>query len=371
MKLRGRHLLATLVFGLVLGWAAGNRRATSTDGKDAEAIASGVRDGKPRSRTSDRSGPVVFSRAEALREEIRRATPDKIPALMRRAIDIGDQAERMALMLQVFAAVDDSNVAAVMEAFVQSTRDTGRDHHREWMIAAYVSGQKAGETMMNAWMEKGLRDNYAGAHETFWGWCSTDPATAERWLEKLGDDHPQEKDRLMKALIGGMVINQPEEAIKRLATLEEPLRSSCTGDLFWHLVAGQGVDRAIDWMAEVKAGSRPDDEAYASGLLDEILKKACWAAGGRDGAAELAERLEKIHAAIPLDPDRLSRAVGGMRGVEALQLVENLSDSPVLADESTRSQLALLAVQRARQHDPAAAEKWLADHPEFLPGSDP
>ena len=105
MKLRGRHLLATLVFGLVLGWAAGNRRATSTDGKDAEAIASGVRDGKPRSRTSDRSGPVVFSRAEALREEIRRATPDKIPALMRRAIDIGDQAERMALMLQVFAAL--------------------------------------------------------------------------------------------------------------------------------------------------------------------------------------------------------------------------------------------------------------------------
>jgi len=273
MKLRWWHLAGTLVTGLTVGWMAGNGGAAVSDTTKEETSANSARDGKVTARSSDRRGSPMLSREAALQEEIRRATPDKIPSLMRRAIDIGDQAERIALMLEVFAAVDDSNVAAVMEAFVESTRETGRDHHREWMVASYVAGQRAGETMMDAWMEKGLRDNYTGAHETFWGWCSEDPETAERCLEKQGDEYPQEKERLMKALIGGMVINHPEQAIERLAGMEEPTRSNCTGDLLCHLVLGQGVDRAINWMVEVQAAAGPGDETCAGRLVDEVLNK--------------------------------------------------------------------------------------------------
>ncbi len=251
-----------------------------------------------------------------------------------------------------------------LDTFALTMREIGGDYPHEWGLATYLAGQRAGDTMMAAWLERGLAMNYRDAHETFWGWCTVDPAAAQAWLDRIKDEHPHESANLMRAVIGGLAIHDPEQAIKRMTQLEEPTRSNCIGDLGHHLVQGQGLERGIDWMLEVNRTAGPGDEEYANRVTDWMFMKVNRAGAGGKSGEETARRLEKIHAELPINEARVAQSIGSLPGLQALELVEHLADGPVLEDAAVRDRMVQFALGKAMAADPSTTADWISERPE-------
>jgi hypothetical protein len=358
MKLKAWHLVPAVIIGVV----AGRMTAPSPAGPDA-ANAAGENTRSTRSSVREMEGSrahAASSRAAKVREEIRKVSPGKVPALLENIMRSSDPADRMGLLIEAFEAVDGSNVGEVFSAFDRMRHESGQTHHSEYMMAAYVAGKQTGGAVMDSWLEKGFKENITAAHESFFGWSSQNPQEAERWLEKIAEQYPAEKSRLMQALIGGMAVGNPQEAMVRLDSMSEPERSKCVTDLGFHLTQGEGVDSAIDWMLRKKAEANSENQAYVDAITREVSGRLIWSATGGRGLEETVRRLEKINAASPVDPAMMGGLLYRMPGSESLDLMEKLSSGSMPQSEQQIATLTANLYKRGPHH----VNEWLKNNPD-------
>lgn len=358
MKLRWWHL----VIGILAGVAAGrwsSPAANGDSGGNGGKTTGNFRD----SKHTERPAAEPLDHAGRLRQEIRRASPAALAGLTYQALETPDNQLRQQLVLEALSHVDESNWKEVMEQFAKITRETGRTHDHLWKEALTVLGKNAGPAVMEEWRRTGLAKTEVVSWSGIYGWAMKDPQAAGAWLDDVGSSEPDQRQRLLPALVAGMALTNSTKAMELLASLPAEERANCVGHFTWNLVQNEGIDRAVDWMVEVKrAAAGSDNDPYARQVMNEVMGKLFATAGERGGADEIAARLERIHAAVPLDEAVLAQHMGKVQGATGLALLDQLAQGKIFQGGISSSSLLPVTVSRAVSSAPEQCVQWFGQN---------
>jgi hypothetical protein len=138
-------------------------------------------------------------------------------------------------------------------------------------------------------------------------------------------------------------------------------RKDCIGNFTQSLIQSGGLDRAVDWMLNVKNSSADTESDYANAVEAEVFDKISGAARWTEGTAEMAAVLAKINAAAPISPSRLLNTIDSLHGTDGLDVLDHLVQTPAMANNEAVDD-ALHASQAFRK-SPEAVRQWLEKHP--------
>lgn len=359
MKRPWVQLLVVALLGIMIGRFLPVGRANTGLVAGEEANEPGMRRS---TKVSNRqhSGTAASS-LSALRKEIHAARPDQLPNLVYRSLEIADHAERWAVMLEAFKHADASNVRAIYKEFAKITRETGRINHEEWRLALFEVGRIGGAEVMETWIAeaRGLDEMSL----TLYGVAFADPKAAMDWYNGTSNTDYPKKERLLPLLIGGATLKNAEEGIRMMEELPVKNRLNCVGHFSWNLIQKEGLDRAVDWMLEVRKSSAATEPGYAKAVEDEIYNKLFGAAEWTGGARELAGHLARIHQDTPIAPNRMLSTVSRMHGNYGLDLMDELARNPATANSEALELAVTQVAGKSAKNSPAEVNKWLERHP--------
>lgn len=350
--------------GMVAGLVIGRLTAPSSTDSPADKLAG------PESRATRSSGRATDSRSAAstvfgrMQQEIRNASPDQLSGILYRALESADPNERTLLVAQCLNAMDASNWRKCLDQFATITRETGRTHKDEWEACLFRAGQVGGEDALNMFKQAGLNNQEVQSWSGLYGWATSDPAAATKWLAQLEESDPGQWHRLMPALAAGAALKDPDEGVRLLESLPENERRNCVGHFTWNIVQSGGVDRAVDWMKEVVQHQEGSATPFSSAVANEVMNKVVDTSGGAAGIPDLANRLERINSFMKLDDERLLRTIVKLGGpTSGLDLLARLSGGPVLQDQADSSMLVSAAISATLQRDPTKLAAWFEANP--------
>lgn len=363
---------ALLVAGsLLTGFLAGRGSQGESDTSAADEAATGRSKARERERDGIRESHAPGS-ARAMFAEIRKSQPDKLSALMIRAIDCEDPIEKELLMAECLLHMDGSNWSELLAAFTDATGSRGKDQDGAWKHCLLKAGQVAGEEAMDHWRDKGLDKLRDEPWHTLYGWASADPAAARAWLERCEAGGEEISSALYVALIAGSGLRDSRDTMALLESLPDKHRVPAAGHLVWNLIARGGLDELKPWLDY--AHSNSDDPQLAglgNSLRGEIEKKFIWAAT-TSGSADVALRHLETLAHDPADlPGLAGRVLSGFNASKSsagLDIVEGLKRNPRFADVTGMDQLAQRALAQAWSNDPASLDEWLQSRPDAALG---
>ena len=353
-------IIAGLFVTLSLGFFVG-RMTSSRNPQGENSPQDSSMEGKR--RVADRpAADRPVTRGARLRNEIRSTPADRIPELVFRALETGDPILRRQLMSELYGRMDATNYRRMMEEILHVSDATGREYPEEYLLMAIRAGQIAGQGAMEGWKTKGIETE--AASKTLTGWAHMDPEAARRWLEANPDLAPGVRNKLLNALLTGTMANDPENATRLYASLPEEDRDRCLATLTNQIVQIAGKEAGVDWLKDVMAGGAGDPYVQKAGtsLFDRIL----WSGANRHNAASMVRDLEHLSSIFPAEDDWMTRGMGQIqdrRTIGGIELLDELSRSPVFKDRPFTQRQWNSAVDFALQRDPAAVDQWLAENP--------
>lgn len=361
--MKKRYVILALIGTLVIGFSAG--RISSKDGSDSSSSSAADSSGKSaRVRTGDRpANEEAITSTSRLKQEIRKSAPGRLSPLVFRSLEIGDPLVRRQMLLEIFARMDAGNFEEMIRESERSSLETGRNNYDEWAVMLTRSGQVAGQAAVEIWAGD-LRTNWDQSAKAMWGWSSTDPEAALKWLNSKQDMEPQARGNLLASLMAGAIANDRAKAMGMLAELPEEERTRCVPQFIHHMVQNAGKEGAVEWLKSVTATDK--DSAYAKKVTEQVLDKIVWSGANQYNPTTIVYDLEQLSTAIPMNADHLARAVAQARArnpVSGLDLLDKLVQNPTLKQHAFAPQVADATVANAVKKDPAAVSAWLAKNP--------
>lgn len=350
-------LIATLAVGVLIGRMGGSSILGEKEGQATGADRLSNSRQRVSERRQDTPAPALTAQ-QRFREEIRKAPSDKLPDLVFRALELGDPLERRQLLLEIFARMDAGNFEEMIRESERSSLETSRNNYDEWAMMLVRSGQVAGQAAMEVWSAD-PKNNWDQLAKTMQGWASADPDAAMRWYREQ-EFQPNTRTNMIGAMIAGALSKDRAHAMAMLASLPEEERLNSIQQITFHLVQNQGKEGAIDWMKTVNSAT--PGTPYANKVADAVLDKVVWAGSNLNSIPTVVSDLERYSSAMPVDDNRLARAImqvrsrGAVRGIE---LLEQLTTSSLLQSKPPSQMLLDQAVGHAVKNDRAGTEKWL------------
>jgi hypothetical protein len=356
------HLIAVMFSTLALGFLVGRVSSAGNNGANGNEDDGGSST-KLRTRLGDRpAAEISNSSTSRLRQEIRKAPSDKLAAMVYRTLEIGDPIVRRQLLYELFARMDASNFHEMTLELNRISLETGRDNYDEWLLMHTRAGQVAGQAAMERWEKEGARKTDQ-AWRTMWGWASTDPDSAQKWLDGIPDIKPEERNKLLTALMSGAIVSDQDKAMKMIASLSEEERIRCVPQFTFHLVQNAGKDGAIAWLQSVNA-SEPDT-GYAKRVTEQVFDKLAWSGANQTNAKSMVGDLQRLSSVVPIDENWIVRSMGQIRDRKAtggIELLDQIARNPTLKDVPLTDRAWNSAVKFALERNPAAVGTWLQNN---------
>ena len=229
------YLIAALLSTLAMGFFAG-RVSSSEKPDDTGKDEAGDPQSKLRTRVADRPNPsITNSSSSRLRQDIRKAAPEKLAAMMAPVMETVDPILRRQLLYDLFERMDAGNFRELTEAMDRAALETGRDNHIEWLLVHTRAGQVAGAEAMKQWdPENGVKITDPG-WRTMWGWASNDPDAALQWLNQKESLNPADRAKLLNAIASGAIMRDPAKAADLLSTFSEAEKLQCVGQFTFEI----------------------------------------------------------------------------------------------------------------------------------------
>lgn len=359
-----RGTIVAILVALAVGFIGGLASERASSGpKDGLASPSGGRPGS-RNRVTERAekSAATTSAPHRFREEIRKAPPQDLSAMVYRALEESDPLLRRQLLLEIFSRMDAGNFEAMIRESERSSLESSRNNYDEWAIMLVRSGQVAGEDAMKLWSGD-LKHHWDQLAKTMQGWASADPEAALRWIDQ-NELPAQSRTNLLTALLSGAISKDRHQAMTMLAGLPEQERERCISQFTHHLVQNSGKEGAIEWLTSVR--NADPGSSYTTKVTNSVFDKIVWAGSNLNNAATVIADLERITPVIPMDEGRISRAIAQFQArepVRGIDLLDQLVHSPVLKNQQATPMMLSQSVGFAVQRDRAGVEQWITDHP--------
>jgi hypothetical protein len=367
MKVPWWIALACAVGGLLAGWGLASRDAGNevAGGVDSTAGRAGP------AKSGMRPEPRVRSRVGELRQEIRGASPDKIPQLLYRALEVGDPIDRQLLVGEALLGMDETNWEEIMATFGRITRETGRTHGTEWTNALLMVGRRAGPEGMGLWQKLGMGGYSKQTWNCMYGWGAENPAEAMAWLEGMGPDLDEHRRRLIPAVVSGAALVDGELGMRMLAALPPDERAACLGPFISNLVQNGGNQAVVDWAIGTANQTAGDDPGFAAQAVSLAVQRLCDAAvTAKGGTKQAAALLTRLGEGTELPPELLGGALSRFHGADPLNLVRDLGTAVGMDDAALRSQLTRRAVMQVAMRNPDDLLGWMNDNRELPRGEE-
>jgi hypothetical protein len=347
---------------LAIGFVAG--RITSPSSSAPAESNSPDSAAKLSTKSGDRPASDPANTAFAkLRQEIRTAPSDKLPALVYRALESADPFVQRPLLDELYARMDASNYLAMTEALSRISRETGREHHDEWLLIHTRAGQVAGPEAMERWGKVNALGGQL-AERSLWGWATSDPDAARQWLDGKTDLNPGLREKFLSTILSGAITHDADRAIAMLSQLPEADRDRCSKEFSNQLVQNCGKDRALEWLRSVRAAD--PDSTFTESVTRQVFDRAIWSGANQTHADIMVRDLEQLSTIMPIDESWIGRAMGQIRDRKVtggIDLLDQLAGSTTLKEIPLSDGLWQGAVGYALQRNRTAVATWLEEHP--------
>lgn len=355
-----RYLLpgVALLLGIAIGHLSGSG-----------PHANGEQNGRP-----ERSGPMRSALRESrdsaapttefqrLRNEIRRAAPKEITALVYQVLEIADPNERKIALFEAIRAANPDQCQAIMDQFVRITRETGRLQHDLWSSALFETGKLGGTEMLDSWKTRGKHGGHTELREALYGFASQDPRGALAWLNRDENADLPERGKLLGVVISGVALTNVTEATRMMNDLPTAQRSACIGNFMWNAIQNEGIDNALDWALTERQQAMNTDPAYAKALENDVFQRLFEAAEWTGGTPQMAERFARIHQQTPISNSRLISTAQRMHGSDGLTLIDRLAKNHVVTVDDP--EVTGRAIASITNRAPGVARQWLQENPD-------
>src|SRR6218665_2240854 len=133
VSMKKSHVAAALLSTLAVGFISGRiSDGTGFMGSDDKSSSAG-KERTGRTRTSDRpEKDSASSQPQRLRDEIRKASPEALSALVYRALELSDPLQRRQLLLEIFSRMDAGNFEQMIRESERSSLESSRNNYDEW-----------------------------------------------------------------------------------------------------------------------------------------------------------------------------------------------------------------------------------------------
>jgi hypothetical protein len=357
------YLVGTLAMVLAIGFVAGRITSPTSAGV---ALENDSEDSPTRSsRTGNRPTPEAANTAFAkLRQDIRTAPSDKLPALVYLALESADPFVQRPLLDELYARMDASNFQAMTEELGRISRETGRAHHDEWLLIHTRAGQVAGQASMDRWRKANALDGQL-AERSLWGWASSDPDAARQWLDTNDDLTQGLRGKFLSTILSGAVVHDPDRAIAMLLELPEADRNRCANEFSNQLIQNSGKDRALEWLRTLRTAD--PDSPFTASVTQKIFDRAIWSGANQTHADTMVRDLEQLSTIMPIDEAWITRAMGQIRDRKVtggIDLLDQIAGSTTLKEIPLSDDVWQEAVGHALVRNREAVATWLENHPD-------
>jgi hypothetical protein len=362
--MRNGTLAAGLLVTLSAGFIAGRISSSSVAGHDHSNGESTAGTAPLKTRVGERP-PVErpSSQGARLKQEIRAQSADRIPQLVFKALETGDPILRRQLMSDLYSRMDHTNYREMMNQILEISNTTAREYPEEYLLMSMRAGQIAGQEVMEDWKKEGIATE--AASKSFAGWAHVDPASAKAWLDSQTDLHPGARHKLLNTLIAGTMVHDPAKAREMLSSMPQADRDACLNTFTNNIVQAAGKDAGYEWLKTIQ--SNPQDPDFAKRATTSIFDRVLWSGANRRNASSMVKDLEGISPYVTIDENWISRSMGQIRDRKitgGIDLLDEISRSPILKDQPITPRLWNSAVDFALQRDRGAVDKWLEEHPD-------
>jgi hypothetical protein len=303
-----------------------------------------------------------FDRAGA--EATRRGGRGKAPAapspkMVFHTFQTVDPVLRTQLLGNMMAKMDANNFRDMLAEVERMATELGREHNEAWTLMNMRAGQVAGVTAMEAWRKQGI-DSNPGV-ETLYGWATADPDAALKWLEAQPELGGASRGKLLNMLCTGAVGYDRFRAQEIFAALPEQDRMNGLRNFTMAIVDSGGREAAIEWMNSVQAADK--EAPYTKAVEKQVFDRFMLTGAHRASPAAMVDAMEELAPHIVFDEGWLQRGMGQIRGkMEGLEMLDQISRSPVLKDLPLLSDAAIQRAVGSAQRDPEAFQRWLAEN---------
>jgi hypothetical protein len=351
-----------MMFG-ILGILIGQLLPRAWEKKHGSPDADATADGRRNTKASQRANGGMETKLDGLRREASSAKPKQFTDLIRRAMENTDVLERKMAMFEILKYADASNGAEIMDGFAKVTWETGRTNTEAWRDALVMVGRKGGAPVLEKFKTDGCNGGDQKLWNSLYGMASADPQGAMKWLTGSTNDELVMKNRLFSAVVCGAALTNPEEGIQMLAALPAEIKQSCVSDFTWNLVQNGGLDRAVDWVLELRKSSATSEPVFVNAAETEVFNKIASSVMERGGTVEMVDFLSRINADKPITTPQMintaSRIPLGLR----LNFFDRISQTPTMASNEAVDQALAFTIRQTQKSSPEVVQQWVTGHP--------
>lgn len=365
MKSLPRYLLPALALlvGIAIGHRTGGMSHENADHNLTDRDASSVRAGSTRSAVRaarKSSGPVTD--LQRLRDQIKRANPEQIPALVYRVLEIADPNERKIALFEAIRGATPEECQSIMDQFVGITRNTGRIHDGIWASALFETGKIGGTTMLDSWKVRGKTGSHKELCESIYGVASQDPRGALAWINRDENADLPDREKLLGFVIAGVALTNIPEATRMMNELPMEQRHECLGHFMWNSIQNEGIDNALGWAITERQQVLESDPGYAQAIENDLFDRIYTSAEWTGGAPLMAERIARIHQSSPIPHVRLNNLAQRLHGSDGLTFIDHLTKNHVVAADDP--EVTVRAIELIAKRSPDVAQNWLRQNPD-------
>jgi hypothetical protein len=314
-------------------------------------------------KLSQRSESGQGGKQERWRREVSGAQPKQFTDLIYRAMELPDMLDRKMAMFEILKHADASNGEEIMDGFAKVTWETGRTNTDAWRDALVEVGRKAGAPVL----EKFKADGCDGGDQKLWiglyGMASADPHGAMEWLTGASNEDLAMKNRLYSAVVCGTTLASPEEGIRMMAALPAEIKRACLSDFTWNLIQNGGLDRAVDWMLDLRKTSAGSEPQFVEAAENEIFDKIAGSVLERGGTVEMVSFLSRINADTPITTPQMVRTTSRIPPGLRLDFFDQIAQIPAMATSEAVDQALVQTIRQTKKNSPEVVHQWLESHP--------
>lgn len=356
--LPGVALLIGIIIGHLSGGGSDKDESHKASNQNIRSMSVGSR--RSAERTPQNS-TAPATEVQRLRNEIHRATPEQIPALVYRILEIADPSNRKIALFEAIRAADPDQCQAIMNQFGHITRETGRVQNEIWSSALFETGKIGGAKILDSWKAQGKNGSHKELSESLYGVASQDPQAALAWLNRDDNAKLPEREKLLGFIIAGVALTNVSEATQMMNDLPIEQRRACLGHFMWNAIQNEGIDNTLDWAMTERLRVVDTNPAYAQAIDNDVFDRLFSSAEWTGGAPRMAERLARMHQKSPIPNTRLIDLAQRLHSSDGLTLIDNLTKNHVIAADDT--EVTVRAVNQIANRSPDAVQRWLRENP--------
>ena len=171
------------------------------------------------------------------------------------------------------------------------------------------------------------------------------------------------KNRLFSAVVCGTTSTNPEEGIQMLATLPAEIKRASLKDFTWNLIQNGGLDRAVDWMLELRRSSATSEPEFVEAAENEVLNKIAGSVLERGGTVEMVDFLSRINADTPITAPQMANTVSRIPLELRLGFFDQIARTPPMVINEAVDQALETTIQQTKKNSPEVVHQWLESHP--------